>query len=242
MRWIDTKHYADTEFFAWVGELLHYIKQENPGPHTWIDIGAHQGDITKLMLNYSTEHDVIHAFEPNYYRYKKLCKKFQHNKNLVVWPLAVNDSIKTTEFFVPIFKFLDGGSFLTASPFGIEKYICAKNPTTTVPLDFLNWPDTPRINFIKIDAETNDFLIMQGAQNTINKHRPIILFEFSGCIAGDAHGYTPETWYEFFQKNNYHLRVPFGGHDDNYVINYYSQPALELHNLLAVPNESPLPF
>lgn len=242
MRWIDHPKYSDTEFYHWVDNLLNYIKQANSSPHTWIDVGAWQGTVTKLMLKHSTEHDVIHAFEPVQHRYKKLCSNFQHNKNVVVWPLAVNNNVKTTEFFVPVFKFLDAGSFLTKSPFGIKKYLCTKKHVTTVCLDFLNFPNTPKINFIKIDAETNDFLIIQGAQQIISKHRPIILFEFSGCLAGEAHNYSLETWYNFFQQNNYHLRVPYGGHNNDYILARYAQYAPEMYNLLAVPNESPLPF
>jgi FkbM family methyltransferase len=242
MKWIIKQNYDDNDFLPWVDTLLDYVKKSYPDPHTWIDIGAHTGEVTKLMAKHSTDYDSIHAFEPDYSQYKKLCKTFKPKTNIVIWPLAVNNNITTTDFFVPLFGLVDGGGFLKISPMGFRKRFCAKRSVTTIALDSLNWPTTPRINFIKIDTETNDFLIMQGGQNLINKHRPIILFEFSGCLAGDAHNYNFTEWYEFFQKNNYHLRVPFGGHEDSYVLARYNQFAPEMYNLLAVPNETPIPF
>jgi FkbM family methyltransferase len=242
MNWIANANYGDEEFQQWLDEFLRYIRQTEKTAHTWIDVGAHRGEVTNLMLKHSTVQDQIHSFEPNQYRYKKLRKKFRNHSNVLLWPIAVSNTMTMSDFFVPWLRILDGGSFLKFSPAGFQKRFCTNNPVLTIPLNQINWNTCPPITFVKIDAEGNDFLIIQQAQDIIERHRPIILFEFSGMLSGNHHGYTTETWFDFFKSNNYHLRAPYGGRNTEYILDRYETYAPELYNLLAVPNEKPLPF
>lgn len=62
-----------------------------------------------------------------------------------------------------------------------------------ITLDSLN---LDRLDFIKIDAENNDFEVILGALETIKRHKPIIVFE-------EGYSEKKDRYYKLFSEINY---------------------------------------
>jgi FkbM family methyltransferase len=66
------------------------------------------------------------------------------------------------------------------------------------------------ISFIKIDTEGGDFDVLLGAENTIKKYKPIIIFENSGEYSADLYGYKKSDFFGYFADLEYKL-IQFTG-------------------------------
>jgi hypothetical protein len=59
----------------------------------------------------------------------------------------------------------------------------------------------PTVDFIKIDVEGAEFLVLQGSKQLIRRHRPHIVFEF-GMGAANHYGVVPADIHGFFSDLN----------------------------------------
>jgi FkbM family methyltransferase len=79
--------------------------------------------------------------------------------------------------------------------------------------------DFDRVGFIKIDTQGADFRVLQGAEETIRRCRPVIAFEFERDLS-NAHGTLWEEVETFFRGGGYNLtevsRTP-GGKQADYL-------------------------
>ena len=127
-----------------------------------IDVGAHVG-ITAFQMSRSFEH--VHAFEINPKIYECMNYNLEQRAvgNVTTYPVGLGAreesvTIKTTN-----------KSFSThIDPSQRE------GDVPVMPLDFYNLEN---IDFIKIDAEGYEPFVAQGGYNTIERCRPIILYE-----------------------------------------------------------------
>jgi hypothetical protein len=60
-------------------------------------------------------------------------------------------------------------------------------------------PENFRVDFIKIDVEGGELLVMKGATGIMKKYRPVIIFEH-GLGASDIYGSTPEQVFDLLQE------------------------------------------
>jgi FkbM family methyltransferase len=135
-----------------------------------IDIGAHYGLMSYHMSNifnkvYSFEihSDIRKCLEMN-------MKKFNCN-NVEIYPYGAGDTSKKVGLITPISK--TGGP----NTFGVHVDEDAEPVAEVRAIDSFNFTD---IDFIKIDAEGYEPLIIDGAMKTIEKYKPIILYERKG--------------------------------------------------------------
>ena len=70
--------------------------------------------------------------------------------------------------------------------------------TTTI--DSLNIQD--RVSFIKVDCQGYDLKVMRGAKETIEKHRPVVVFEWEDDMSSDFND-TIEDVLAFYSELNY---------------------------------------
>ena len=127
-----------------------------------VDVGAHVG-ITAFQMSKSFEH--VHAFEINPKIYECMNYNLENKMvgNVTTYPVGLGAieetvAIKTTN-----------KSFSThVHPTQKEGHIPVK------PLDFFNLQD---VDFIKIDAEGYEPFVAQGGLRTIERCKPIILYE-----------------------------------------------------------------
>ncbi len=154
-----------------------------------IDIGSHDGEMLEIMLQIAP-HGRHFAFEPipDYYR---LLKELYGNQATVL-PYALSDREGITSF-----QYIRNAP--AYSGFKQRKYRI--NPdikqiqVDTRPLDSII-PVDIKIDFIKIDVEGAEYLVLKGGKQTIQRCRPVIVFEF-GLGASDYYHTSASELYHF---------------------------------------------
>lgn len=137
-----------------------------------IDIGANLGIFTAAMARYIGTKGKVIAFEPLEPIYQQLVNNIQLNKL---------ENIETRN--IGIGK--EAGSFRfnsNSQDFNIGKgHLCAKGDIqiTVNTLDKELKNTFNKISFIKIDTEGHELAALQGGQEILKKHKPVIMCEFN---------------------------------------------------------------
>ena len=63
----------------------------------------------------------------------------------------------------------------------------------------------PRVDFLKIDVEDAEYLVLRGAGALIARHRPLIALENVPREAAARGGYSAGDWFGLFRDAGYHL-------------------------------------
>jgi FkbM family methyltransferase len=161
-----------------------------------IDVGCHKGEMLDLILKYapSGQH---YCFEPLPDLFDGLIQK-KYPPNCHFFDTALSRETGTTSF-----------NYVVSNPSysGIlrRRYDRPNEEDTTITvktelLDNIISENT-HIDFIKIDVEGAEMLVLEGAKKTINRCKPIVVFEH-GLGASDVYGTTPRQIFTFFEKNN----------------------------------------
>jgi len=166
-----------------------------------IDIGCHKGEILDLMLKWAPQ-GMKFGFEPIPELYHELVLKYQSDRMVSIFPIALYDHQGKTSF----------QHVLNAPAYsGIKqrKYDGKQVEINqiTVETDLLDnlIPENVNIDLIKIDVEGAEFPVMQGGVKTIRRSRPVIIFEF-GMGAADFYDSKPGALYQFLHREcNLHV-------------------------------------
>ena len=152
-----------------------------------IDVGAHRGSCLREILRIAPEGHHM-AFEPIPELAAQLRQAFP---SVDVHEAALSDAEGDTSFvFVPD---LPGYSGLRERDYPRR----VKTVPMTVRMERLDQrlPGLDRIDFIKIDVEGAEALVLKGAMRTIKRDLPLIVFEH-GQGASERYGYGPRDIYE----------------------------------------------
>lgn len=165
---------------------LALLKENKPKEDfLFLDIGANRGQTIDSVRLYKNYH--IISVEANPSLVQKLIRQRRGDKRLMIMNYAISNTQGETILYVPKYRnyLFDGlasmirseaESWLDASRiYGFRKdllsIVAVRVPMTTV--DSLNLaPD-----FIKIDVQGIELLVLQGARKTLEKYRPILLVE-----------------------------------------------------------------
>lgn len=167
--------------------------------HNCIDVGCHKGEILNLMLKYSPNGKHF-AFEPIPYLYKEIKIKFEGKATIYPYALS-NTNGKTTFQLVknaPAYSGIKQRKYAIKNPEIEEIEVEVKALDDIISI-------REKIDFVKIDVEGGEFEVLKGAQMTLNKNKPITLFE-CGKGASDYYGTKPEEIYNFI-TNEVGLKV-----------------------------------
>jgi FkbM family methyltransferase len=155
-----------------------------------IDVGCHKGEILRQILNLSPLGKHF-AFEPIPFFYKKLMSDY--GAVCRIFPYALSDHRGLESFQhvqnAPAYSGLKERKYDTSSP-EIEQI-----DVNVELLDNLI-PDYVNIDFIKIDVEGGEFGVLKGGLKTIQRSRPLIIFE-CGLGASEYYGTGPEDIFDF---------------------------------------------
>jgi len=157
---------------------------------TSLDVGANIGTYTYFMRKHSRS---VRAFEPNPALARRLESLFP---DVTVRHAAVTNTPGELRLRVPI---VDGRAQheLASVEAGfdddeVEEYC--------VPAVRLDDEATTEVGFIKVDAERHEIPVLQGAMQTINKYRPVIMTEATPllypCPLPEMFRFVTEVGYE----------------------------------------------
>jgi FkbM family methyltransferase len=199
-----------------------------------IDIGAHKGSFIDFYLTYSPNGNHI-AFEPLPSYYKEISENYP---GVHIYNVALNNYSGTSIFYDVKGAEAMSGFKKQHYPVDVEvneiEVQVAQLDTYTENVD--------EIDFIKIDVEGAEYLVLQGSINTITKFKPTIMFEFAKLHV-EEYNILPNDIYSFFTSKGYEIwrldhafrysledftKVFFSSHESNYDRNAET-------NFLAIP-------
>jgi len=133
-----------------------------------LDIGACNGLYTLLFSKLVGPNGMVYAFEPDPTMFKVLSANIRINslKNVVACRMAISDTDRTAKFY------LTSAGMSSLQPMkGLRSII----DIDIVAIDSLNLDD---VDWVKIDTEGTEHLVLKGAERTLHENAPRLLIEF----------------------------------------------------------------
>ncbi|MBI4244747.1 MAG: FkbM family methyltransferase [Planctomycetes bacterium] len=160
-------------------QVLTITKYLKPGD-IFVDIGAYDGLYT-LFASKSVKNGAVYSFEPNAGAFRVLKNNIISNRcrNVTLINKAVADKMLQVNFFIDTKEARVSSLFPDAS---ITHTHSREISVASVSLDdyFLKINPVKNVDFVKIDAEGSEMLILNGMLNVIEKFRPKLCIEING--------------------------------------------------------------
>lgn len=227
-----------SEFETFVDNVLQVMYQhvhDTKHNHVMIDVGANRGAITKVLLKHiDAETGRIVAIDAH----PRWLEKFEFADH----PQVEKHNVGCYSYACEK-KFVAEDQLTGSGYFGLcpdKTYLKLDQlKSFTVKCETLDnlVNNNDKISFIKIDAESSDFEILLGSKNILAKHRPFIVFEFTGQILERAHGHSRQDFFDFFQTHQYNLYSVGQGRTQDYLARTWDTFTRETQDILAVPVE-----
>lgn len=157
-----------------------YWKQYLNGGRTFIDVGAHVGTWT---INLARYFDRVISFEPDPRALASLKKNLELNnvKNVEVIPKAISNKTGHTQF--NLFYNPATNTMMDPAMMGRSDLPIAKQLVETISIDeFVQSRGINDVDFIKVDAEGAELLIVEGGVRTFQKQSPDFFIEMHGLF------------------------------------------------------------
>lgn len=163
-----------------------------------LDIGANFGQMSLNFSKLTGNDGTVYSFEAQKRVFEILEKNAAANKATNIKPYfnaVYFESNKTFHFPEP--DFVQFGAY---GSYNLPLNETAGNPVTSLKIDDLGI--TKPISFMKVDVQGCDLFAMQGAAETIKKHKMPILFEFEQQFQ-ETYGTTFQDYVEFIDSVGY---------------------------------------
>lgn len=160
---------------------LNLIRELMSGGGVALDIGANIGNHTHA---FSAMFKQIHSFEPFARVADRLEKKARHLPNVTVHRVALSDRNDTLRFEQP--KTDNWGKGRITPEGDIQVPVVIGD-------DYIQKHISQPIDFIKIDVEGHELPVLRGLRGTIQRDRPVVMFEVPKTLKAADGGDWPET-------------------------------------------------
>lgn len=188
---------------------LRYLRDLVPNARRIIDVGANVGIMT---MEYATWAKRVEAFEAQASTFELLERNIEHNKTLPLgkpWYEQASTQItgKITTHRVALMD-RPGTALTTERADGLASFVSFDKGQEPVPartIDSYQWQD---VDAIKIDTEGTEWLIVQGAKQTIERCRPVLQIEFWDWER--RFGLNNQEMLDYFKSINYDQRDCLG--------------------------------
>jgi len=141
-----------------------------------IDVGANRGTYTYSLWKAVGKQGIVYSFEPNPIIATQLGNNLKQS-NVIIENLAVSNTTEDKVFYIHT-KGCGPTSSLEFYDVLDKAGELAETTVKCVTLDSYCRSHNISPNLIKIDVEGHEFNVIKGAESTIRKHRPYIVFEF----------------------------------------------------------------
>ncbi len=177
-RLMDWRLYWDRGYENDVIWILEYFLTKSS---VCLDIGANMGIYTLPMAKYS---ECVHAIEPHPEFMKRLKKNLLLNKlkNVTCYEIAIYNEEKTMTLYSPGENMHNKSASLYPENYELTEKISVQ----TVTLDRF-CKTFKKLDFIKIDTDGSDARVILSGKEIIEKHKPIILFEYTNSVEEFEH-------------------------------------------------------
>jgi FkbM family methyltransferase len=169
---------------------------------TAIDIGGNIG-LQSLRMSASVgPGGKVFAFEPLNYLQEKFKKNMALNRvsNVTLFPFALSDQQNELDLIINKDQWNQGTFSLSNKDTGTNKQrIIVKVADEMPEIQLLD-----SVALIKIDVEGYEFHVLKGLKQTLQKHKPRIIFEYDSNYWTDT-GQNMTECYNFLQSLNYSL-------------------------------------
>jgi FkbM family methyltransferase len=179
-----------------------------------LDVGANVGWDTLTMASLVGPSGRVVAFEPNPNVRDRLVANIARNSlaQVTVLPLALADRAGSVHFHTPLATEVGAGDGHIASTSDGADQSDYMIEVKTETLDRL-WPELhlDRLDLMMVDAEGWDWNVLKGAEATLAKYRPHVLFEYDESFNPRGGG-SQQKFEELFVALDYNLeRIERGG-------------------------------
>jgi FkbM family methyltransferase len=173
-----------------------YLKKLPVKGKTFFDIGAHIGSSSLPFAQLVGPKGKIVAFEPNIYNFERLRMNIEKNLSLAprieVHNIAVSNKNGHENFVFSsnIDDWTSSGSFLSSAHTAMQKDVYEDQlgfkrvQVKTTTLDSFVKTHTQIPDYVKVDVEGAEIFVLQGAQDILLKHKPILFIELHSIFNG----------------------------------------------------------
>ncbi len=191
-------------FGSYESELRTIMRSVLPAGGVAIDVGANVGWHTLLLARLAGSGGRVLAVEPNPSVRAQLQRNVGLNRftQVEIVACALADAPRTAKFVAPDADDPSSASGHILSE-GNEGAASIEVETSTLDL-LLEQKQLARLDLIKIDAEGFDWPVLQGAERTVARYRPYVIFEFDEAYAARG-SQTAAFLSEFFRRHRYQL-------------------------------------
>jgi len=182
--------------------LTAFMKDHVQPGMTVVDVGANVGYFSMLCSAIVGEEGRVLAFEPNTENARLFLLSVFKNKtsNIELHPIALAPH-RGKAVFTPHQG--SNGGLITSD---LEQAVMNPN-CQIVPTARLDDMVEGRVDFIKLDVEGAEGLVMAGAQRILENYRPIVTSEYSPEMLGRISGVGPADYLRQFTRLGYTVQV-----------------------------------
>ena len=178
-------HSLKSIFYRYHSDKIKIIKQLIPRPEVVIDVGAHAGQVSKMISRTFNKKVKIIAIEPGLYArfILRLSIFFNRLNNIDILPFAVSDESGFSFLNIPEKRknsFGFGLSHMSNNhkDFTDRNFKTHYDYVSVTTIDkIVSDLELQSVDFIKIDIEGFEYKALLGANDTLKKYKPIIYIE-----------------------------------------------------------------
>lgn len=152
------------------------------------DIGANVGHLSLLFAKKLATNGAVFCYEPDQENREQLTKNKDLNsaKNITILPYALQDNHEVTELEFNIRRSIDGDGHQNRGLSSLRKITKFTKDIIQVHVSTIDNEckrlGITHLDFIKIDVEGAEYMVLQGGRESLQKYKPIIQYEYSTVL------------------------------------------------------------
>ena len=153
---------------SWEPQSIDYLSKYVRKGDIAVDVGACFGLYTVIFSKIVGNDGLVYAFEPDPYMFRLLQENIKrlHLTNVISFNIALSNTNSISNFYVT-----NGGMSSLEPMAGLRSIV-------QVIVKTLDSFDLPRIDWMKIDTEGTEHLVLEGAKQLLERCGPRMLIEF----------------------------------------------------------------
>lgn len=167
------------------------------------DVGAHVGYYSLFLSGLVGNQGKVYSFEPDSYNYSLLQKNVKRNKaqNIVTVKMAVCNTVNSKPFYINDNNFGDH-KLLRFADHSLTR---AQSSVQTTSLDSYFNKHGNRLDFVKIDVQGSEPLVLKGMKNIFGANKNfVMLMEFEPRFLLENR-FDPKKFFQQLSKYNFNI-------------------------------------